>query len=324
MGTTVLPAGDGGATPALSAYLNLVFEGGVLPPCALLTPTICIFVLCRVIFPEFQNTKLQPGQSRPRCGGTRGKLENGRKNTPRVKLLPGASHRSPRLSLGGIRSQPHCTPCPASPHPGALGGGCHGEHQHGTGSTGTALGAPARHGKNRHGIHDHHAPGEEGRAAGRKWGLPASAKYRKESDASSALWSCREHELKVRPRSQLRSGVAGAERELLRFRLANPPPPPGNSSHRSSFAPPTFFTTHVYARPGHGRPRWRRAAHADERRRLLWRRSSLRQPARRTFPLAFGAFTCERRRRNHRPGGLARHSAALCVSPTRIFWIIFF
>lgn len=68
--------------------------------------------------------------------------------------------------------------------------------------------------------------------ARRKWGLPVSAKYRKETDASLALWSCRERKLKVRPRSQLHSGVAGMERSCCVSALQTP----GNSSHHSTFA----------------------------------------------------------------------------------------
>ncbi|XP_075023749.1 uncharacterized protein LOC142090168 [Calonectris borealis] len=228
MGTTVPSAGDGEAPPARGAYLNSVLGSGILH-LGSADPWDSYFCSLQGIFLGFKNTKLQPGQRCPQWQGTWGKLEDGGKcprgETPSCSL-PRASHQSPRLDPGGT---PHCTLRPRIPDPRRVPAGCHGEHRRGTGRTSTAR-------ERRHGIRGHRAPGQ-GRAAGRKWGLPASAKYRKETDAGSALWSCQERELKVRPRSQLRSGVAGAERSCCVSALQTP----SNSSHRSAFARHSFY-----------------------------------------------------------------------------------
>ena len=60
--------------------------------------------------------------------------------------------------------------------------GCHREHRRRVGRTSPARGVPAQHLRP--------LRTWEGRAAGRKWGLPESAKYRKETDTSLALWLC--------------------------------------------------------------------------------------------------------------------------------------
>lgn len=208
------------------------------------------------IFLEFKNTKLQPGQSCPQCQGTWDKLEAGGKcpqdETPSCSV-PRASHWSPRLDP---LHPPALSRVPTSLTPGDSLQGV-------MGSASTAQGEPARHREHQHGIHGHHAP-RENRAAGRKWGLPASAKYQMETHTSLMLWSCRDHELKVRPRSQLRSGVAGAQRSCCVSALQTP----SNSSHRSSFA--RHFLYCVHAKPACRQPWCWRAARADEHRRFLW------------------------------------------------------
>jgi len=185
---------------------------------------------------------------------------------------------------------------PAPPSPG-------GSPRGDTGSVGAARGAPARRGEHRHSTPH---PGRAGRP-GESGALPASARYRKEPAGSSALRSCQERELKVRPRSQLRPGVAGAERSCCVSALQNP----GSSSRRGSFA--RHFLRY---------PRWREAAVLGG------------CPCRRAPPAPSAAMGTTGSFRgdspsgsrasdggeDHGPAGLAGHGRSLCSSPPRIFW----
>ncbi|KAM6052010.1 uncharacterized protein VSU04_011527 isoform 1-T2 [Chlamydotis macqueenii] len=216
---------------------------------------------------ELKNTKLQPSQSCLQCQGTLGKLEDGGKcpqsETPSCSL-PRASHQSPGLDVvGDIPILPPRIPA-----------------SHVTGAPAQLWGHPR----------GHRAPGE-GRAAGSEWGSPAPAKYRKESDASSVLWSCRERELKVKPSSWLHAGISGVESschvsasqtpgllspQLLRPPLSLPPvftpgwdaggrgagglrlSPQQPSQHNPSTPPSRFHVRAAAGKPPAGRAGWAR------------------------------------------------------------------